>query len=38
VLYGLDAILRLHFAQEDELYQGLADPDRKERRRTAAHA
>jgi heavy metal translocating P-type ATPase len=25
VLYGLDAILRLHFAQEDELYHGLAD-------------
>jgi hypothetical protein len=24
VLYGLDAILRLHFAQEDELYHGLA--------------
>ncbi len=24
VLYGLDAILRLHFAQENELYQSLA--------------
>lgn len=24
VLYGLDAILRLHFAQENELYYGLA--------------
>jgi hypothetical protein len=24
VLYGLDAVLRLHFAQEDELYHGLA--------------
>ncbi|WP_431272471.1 hemerythrin domain-containing protein [Dankookia sp. P2] len=27
VLYGLDAILRLHFAQEDELYHGLADAE-----------
>jgi hypothetical protein len=27
VLYGLDAILRLHFAQEDELYHGLSDTD-----------
>ena len=25
VLYGLEAILRLHFAQEDEMYYGLAD-------------
>jgi iron-sulfur cluster repair protein YtfE (RIC family) len=32
VLYGLDAILRLHFAQEDELYQGLADTRAKSRR------
>lgn len=23
VLYGLDAILRLHFAQEEEIYQNL---------------
>ena len=28
VLYGLDAILRLHFAQENELYHSLADTDR----------
>ena len=28
VLYGLEAILRLHFAQEDELYYGLADTGR----------
>ena len=28
VLYGLDAILRLHFAQENELYYSLADTDR----------
>ena len=27
VLYGLDAILRLHFAQEDEMYHGLADTE-----------
>ncbi|WP_043753642.1 heavy metal translocating P-type ATPase [Methylobacterium nodulans] len=27
VLYGLDAILRLHFAQEDELYHGLASTE-----------
>ena len=27
VLYGLDAILRLHFAQEDEMYYGLADTE-----------
>jgi heavy metal translocating P-type ATPase len=27
VLYGLEAILRLHFAQEDELYYGLADTE-----------
>ncbi len=25
VLYGLDAILRLHFAQEEEIYHSLAD-------------
>jgi heavy metal translocating P-type ATPase len=25
VLHGLDAILRLHFAQEDEIYHGLAE-------------
>jgi soluble P-type ATPase len=25
ILYGLDAILRLHFAQEDEIYHNLAD-------------
>jgi len=25
VLYGLDAVLRLHFAQEDEIYHSLAD-------------
>lgn len=25
VLYGLDAVLRLHFAQEDELYHSLAE-------------
>jgi hypothetical protein len=25
VLYGLDAILRLHMAQEEELYQSLSD-------------
>jgi heavy metal translocating P-type ATPase len=30
VLYGLDAILRLHFAQEDELYYGLADTEQSE--------
>jgi hypothetical protein len=24
VLYGLEAILRLHFAQEDELYDSVA--------------
>lgn len=29
VLYGLDAILRLHFAQEDEMYYGLADAERE---------
>ena len=28
VLYGLDAILRLHFAQEDEGYFSLIDDDR----------
>jgi heavy metal translocating P-type ATPase len=38
VLYGLDAILRLHFAQEDELYQGLADTDRTRSGRIAVHA
>jgi soluble P-type ATPase len=26
VLYGLDAILRLHQAQEDDLYQSIGDP------------
>ena len=26
VLYGLDAILRLHQAQEDDLYQSVGDP------------
>lgn len=31
VLYGLDAILRLHFAQENELYHSLADTDRTKR-------
>jgi hypothetical protein len=25
ILYGLDAILRLHFAQEDEIYHTLAE-------------
>lgn len=25
VLYGLDAILRLHFAQEEEIYQGVTE-------------
>lgn len=25
ILYSLDAILRLHFAQEDEIYHTLAD-------------
>jgi hypothetical protein len=25
VLHGLDAILRLHFAQEDEIYHTLAE-------------
>jgi hypothetical protein len=25
ILYGLDAILRLHFAQEEEIYHALAD-------------
>jgi hypothetical protein len=25
LLYALDAILRLHFAQEDEMYYGLAE-------------
>ena len=28
VLYGLDAILRLHFAQENELYYGMASAGR----------
>jgi hypothetical protein len=27
LLYALDAILRLHFAQEDEMYYGLADTE-----------
>ena len=27
VLYGLDAILRLHMAQEEELYGSITDPD-----------
>ena len=27
LLYGLHAILRLHFAQEDEGYLSLAEPD-----------
>ncbi len=31
VLYGLDAILRLHFAQEDEMYHGLADAGERRR-------
>ncbi|MBU6499937.1 MAG: hypothetical protein KGQ40_15545, partial [Rhodospirillales bacterium] len=26
LLYGLEAIARLHFAQEDELYHALVDP------------
>ena len=26
VLYGLDAILRLHMAQEEELYGSITDP------------
>jgi heavy metal translocating P-type ATPase len=30
VLYGLEAILRLHFAQEDELYCGLADTEHRD--------
>ncbi|MFL5336645.1 MAG: heavy metal translocating P-type ATPase [Geminicoccaceae bacterium] len=34
VLYGLEAILRLHFAQEDEIYEGVA----AEPGRTAAAA
>jgi hypothetical protein len=25
VLYGLDAILRLHYAQEEELYETMTD-------------
>jgi len=25
ILHGLDAILRLHFAQEDEIYHSLAE-------------
>ncbi len=25
-LYGLDAILRLHMAQEEELYASITDP------------
>ena len=29
VLYGLHAILRLHFAQEDESYLSLADEQRE---------
>lgn len=29
VLYGLEAVLRLHFAQEDEIYHGLADVERR---------
>ena len=32
VLYGLEAILRLHFAQEDELYYGLADTEQGNRK------
>ena len=28
VLYGLDAILRLHVAQENELYHSLAESER----------
>ena len=28
MLYGLDAVLRLHFAQEDEGYFSLIDDDR----------
>lgn len=32
LLYGLDAILRLHFAQEDELYHSLADSERDKKR------
>ena len=27
VLYGLDAILRLHFAQEEEIYHGVTEAD-----------
>ena len=38
VLYGLDAILRLHFAQEDELYQGLAETGGGRGAGAAAHA
>ena len=34
ILYGLDAILRLHFAQEDELYHGLSDVDEKGREKS----
>ena len=38
VLYGLDAILRLHFAQEEEMYYGLADTQRERRDTAAARA
>ncbi len=38
VLYGLDAILRLHFAQEDEMYYGLANTEREPRVRDASTA
>jgi len=27
VLYGLEAILRLHFAQEEEIYHDVAEAD-----------
>ena len=37
VLYGLDAILRLHMAQEEELYMTLGD-DHPEASRVAAPA
>lgn len=38
VLYGLEAILRLHFAQEDESYLALLDRDAAERATQAPRA
>jgi hypothetical protein len=37
-LYGLDAVLRLHFAQEEELYASVAPADGFEARQTSATA